>query len=85
MQGERVEHRVGDVVIRIHRAACMGHGDCVVMAPGVFAIGEDGIATIRPDAGDPGADRLALACGVCPEAALEALGPDGLPMRPPRR
>ena len=85
MDGERVEHRVGDVVIRVHRGACMAHGDCIGMAPGVFAIGEDGIVTVRSDAVDPGAETLALACAVCPEAALEALGPDGLPLRPGRR
>lgn len=84
MDGERNEHRVGDVVIRIHRRACMGHGDCMAVAPGVFAFGEDGIATVRADAADPGTERLALACAVCPEAALEAIGPDGLPVRPSR-
>lgn len=85
MPGDRVEHRVGEITVRIHRSACMGHGDCVEVAPAVFAIGEDGVATVRPDAADPGAQRLALACDVCPEAALEALGPDGLPLRPPGR
>lgn len=84
MEGERVEHRVGDVVVRIHRRACMGHGDCMAVAPGVFGLGEDGIATVRADAVDPGAERLALACAVCPEAALEAIGPHGLPLRPSR-
>ena len=84
MEGERIEHRIGDVVIRIHRRACMGHGDCMAVAPGVFAFGDDGVATVRSDAEDPGRERLVLACDVCPEAALEAIGPDGLPLRPSR-
>lgn len=84
MERQRVEYRIGEVVVRIHRAACMGHADCMVVAPGVFAFGEDGVVTVRPDAIDPGRDRLALACDVCPEAALEAIGPDGMPLRPAR-
>lgn len=78
------ERRIGGVTVRIHRTACMAHGDCIGIAPEVFALGADGVATVRPDARDPGAERLVRACGVCPEAALEALGPDGMPLRPPR-
>lgn len=79
-----MERKVGGLTVVIHRSACMGHRDCIEMAPEVFALGEDGVVAVRPDARDPGADRLVRACAVCPEAALEALGPDGLPVRPAR-
>ena len=84
MDGERSEHRIGDVTVRVHRRACMGHGDCMAVAPGVFAFGGDGIVKVVEGAEDPGRERLVLACDVCPEAALEALGPDGMPLRPAR-
>ena len=84
MNGERTEHEVGGLTVRIHRGACMAHGDCIEVAPGVFTLAEDGLVTVRADAADPGRERLAVACAVCPEAALELIGPDGMPIRPSR-
>ncbi len=55
--------------IEIDREACMGSGNCVFWAPGVFELDDDGIAVVAdPDAA--GEDRVQLAADGCPTKAI---------------
>jgi ferredoxin len=55
--------------IRIDRDACMGSGNCAYWAPGVFDVGDDGIAVVI---GDPAGqeDKVELAAQHCPTSAI---------------
>jgi ferredoxin len=53
----------------IDREACMGSGNCVYWAPGVFDLDEDGIAVVIGDlAGN--AELVRVAMDNCPTAAI---------------
>jgi len=54
---------------RIDREACMGSGNCVYWAPDVFALDDDGIASIH---GDPAGhqDQVRQAAKNCPTRAI---------------
>ena len=51
--------------ITIDRESCMGSGNCAFWAPGVFDVGDDGIAVV---VGDPTGheDKVELAAEHCP-------------------
>ena len=62
--------------VEIDRGLCIGSGDCVEAAPGVFELdGEDKATVIDPD-GDPLDDVLDAARN-CPVAAIFVFGEDG--------
>ena len=62
--------------VEVDRDRCMGTGACVHAQPGVFAIGDDGTATvIGPVDGDD--DLLRDVVDECPTAALRLVR--GLP------
>jgi ferredoxin len=53
----------------VDRDACMGSGNCVFWAPGVFDLGEDGIAVVVGDA--TGRDEeVRKAAANCPTSAI---------------
>ncbi|MDA8290739.1 MAG: ferredoxin [Actinomycetota bacterium] len=53
---------------------CQGHGQCAVIAPGVFAVGDDEKAhlLLLPGTEVPGCEEPTVddAIAICPEAAL---------------
>ena len=51
--------------VQIDRDACLAHGDCAVVAPGVFVV--DDVATVVADAPD---DILVAAAQACPSVAI---------------
>ena len=59
--------QIGDAV---DRDACMGSGNCVFWAPGVFDLDDDGIAVV---VGDPrAAKRMSNGCGELPDGGHTA-------------
>lgn len=62
--------------IEVDRGLCIGSGDCVESAPGVFELdAEDKARVIDPD-GDP-ADMVMDAAQNCPVTAVLIYGEDG--------
>jgi ferredoxin len=57
------------VRVTIDPAICIGSGNCVRLAPGAIAIGEDGIAQVA-DLGAQEITRLRLAERSCPTGAI---------------
>lgn len=60
--------------VSIVESRCQGHARCAYFAPEVFAINEDGYATVIPEFAVVPAelrDKVRKACGNCPEKAIE--------------
>jgi len=67
---------VNRIRIEVDRALCIGSGDCVESAPGVFRLdAEDKAEVIDPD-GDP-LDMVMDAAGNCPVTAIFIYGEEG--------
>lgn len=49
---------------------CENHGQCVISAPDVFAISEDGTLSFDPDQVEAHADEVEDAADVCPVQAI---------------
>ena len=63
--------------IEIDREACMGSGNCIFWAPGVFDLDDDGVAIVV-DPTAAGEDRIALAVDGCPTKAITVTERRGL-------
>jgi ferredoxin len=61
--------------LRIDRELCMGSGNCSFWAPGVFDLGDDGIAFVVDPAAQPD-DKIVLAAQGCPTQAISVLRGD---------
>jgi ferredoxin len=57
------------IEVDIDRDLCMGSGNCVFEAPGVFALDDDSIATVADPAGSP-EDKVIAAARKCPTHAI---------------
>ena len=55
--------------IEIDRDACMGSGNCLFWAPGVFDLDDDAVAIVLDPTAAP-EDRIALAVEGCPTKAI---------------
>lgn len=64
------ERRFGDLVLKIDRLLCVGFGDCMDEAPGVFEFDDDGVAVFTDDPGELGREALVATCESCPVDAL---------------
>jgi ferredoxin len=64
------------IEIDVDRDLCIGSATCVRLAPGVFALDEDEIATVK-DPSAVAADTLRLAVDACPTSAITIGGPQG--------
>lgn len=63
------------MALSIDRARCQGHGRCVVVAPDLFDIDDDGYGVVlNPDPGPSVAHDVSAAVGACPEQAITARG-----------
>jgi ferredoxin len=79
-QDERV---VCGLRIRIDRLLCVGFEDCVVAAPEVFRLDDEGIAVFTEQAEEMrDRQRLTEACQVCPVDALTAIDENGNTLAP---
>ncbi|HSJ15155.1 MAG TPA: ferredoxin [Longimicrobiales bacterium] len=76
------ERAIGGLVVRIDRLLCVGFEDCVVCAPTVFRVDEEGIACFTDDAGGIDEATLIEACRVCPVDALSASDLSGRQVAP---
>lgn len=64
------ERLVGGLVVRIDRLLCVGFGDCIEAAPGLFEFDDEGIVAFREDHAEIVRERVLTACDVCPVDAL---------------
>jgi ferredoxin len=71
------EGKVGDLIVKIDRLICVGFGDCIELDGTPFEFDDEGIATLRPDAGTADESALVEACRSCPVDALTVLTPEG--------
>jgi ferredoxin len=55
--------------VTVDRELCIGSGTCVRLAPGVFTLGNDGIAMVS-DAADADPSKLMRAADSCPAGAI---------------
>lgn len=58
-----------DLEIRVDRKVCIGSGQCVHFAPGVFTQGEDAISVVVDPRGEP-EERIVQAVITCPVEAI---------------
>jgi ferredoxin len=58
-----------DLEVEIDRDVCMGSGNCVYEAPGVFDLDEDSVAFVVDLTGSP-EDRIVAAARKCPTNAI---------------
>lgn len=72
-----VEHKIGDLTIRIDRLLCVGFGDCIEVAPEAWEFDEEGIVRLRDTAALVERDRLIQSCEICPVDALSVLDVEG--------
>jgi ferredoxin len=72
-----LERKIGDITIRIDRTLCVGFGDCIEQAPGVFEFDDQGIVRFRDIIAGVDRSVLLLACDICPVDALAALDEAG--------
>jgi ferredoxin len=64
MSGERIE-------IEVDRDRCMSSAACISLAPGTFALDDDGYSTVRSPVADD-ADAIVDAVESCPVRAIRA-------------
>ena len=57
--------------VRADLDRCIGSGNCELLAPGVFEVGEDGVVRVlRPQPERAGEDAVRDAVAQCPTGAL---------------
>ena len=54
--------------ISIDQSLCNGYGVCEALAPDVFELGDDGLATLRTSLSDD--EAVSEACDSCPMGAI---------------
>jgi ferredoxin len=63
------------MIARIDAATCRGHGQCELIAPDVFELGDDDRGHVIADLVPPGSEEAARdAVLMCPEGAVEVTG-----------
>lgn len=55
--------------IEVDREVCMGSGNCVFWAPGVFELDDEGISTVKDPDGET-EEKILLAGQGCPTKAI---------------
>jgi ferredoxin len=73
---------VAGVTVRIDRLLCVGFGDCIDVAPGIFEFDDEGIARFREPAAEADRQLVLDACRSCPVDALTAMNSDGTVLAP---
>jgi ferredoxin len=76
------ERIISGLRIHIDRDLCVGFGDCIEAAPGVFEFDDEDIAVFVSQAGSIGREKLIEACASCPVDALTAFDEKGEQLAP---
>ena len=72
------QRQINDLTINIDRDTCIGSGNCTKVAPEVFDLDDEQIASFRDEAtGEIDRERLLESVRVCPVYALAALNQAG--------
>jgi ferredoxin len=59
------------IEIKLDRRTCQGYGNCVLVAPGLFELDEDGLAVVRQThVGDDQLDAVQKAAYDCPTSSI---------------
>lgn len=74
--------QIAGLTLRIDRLLCVGFETCIDVAPALFALDAEGIATFHADAESVMAETILEACRVCPVDALEVMDADGRQLVP---
>jgi ferredoxin len=75
---DTTQRRINDLTIKIDRDTCIGSGNCTKVAPEVFDLDDELIATFRDDqTGEIDREKLLEAVRVCPVYALYAINQQG--------
>ena len=77
-----VERTISGLTIRIDRTLCISTGNCMKVAPDVFAFNGENICAFKADPADIERDRLIDACDVCPVDALIVMDETGTQLVP---
>jgi ferredoxin len=64
------QRRIGELTVRIDRMICIASGNCMKIAPELFALDEERIVDFRDAAPPADPERVLEACRVCPVDAL---------------
>jgi ferredoxin len=56
--------------VHVDRTLCENHGQCVIAAPDVFSMDDDGILVFDPSHVDEHSDEVEDAADVCPAQAI---------------
>ncbi len=73
--------KVATLRIAVDRGACVGSGDCIKLAPGVFSLDEEGMSVVV-DASAADRQTLLLAAERCPSQAIKLWELDGTQVYP---
>ncbi|HIF08211.1 MAG TPA: ferredoxin [Gemmatimonadetes bacterium] len=76
------ERMIEGLRIHIDRDLCVGFGDCVDEAPGVFEMDPEDIAVFVNEVGSITREGLIEACASCPVDALTAVDEKGAQLAP---
>jgi ferredoxin len=70
-------HEFDTLTVEIDEALCIGSGNCVNMAPGVFRLNEENIVEFVDDPEATDDEEVIEACNLCPVDALIVHNADG--------
>lgn len=74
--------RIGDLTVSIDRPACIGSGNCVKVAPALFRLDDESIASFADTAADTPRELVLEACRICPVEAFRVADKDGAELVP---
>ncbi len=77
-----VERKIGELTVEIDRRTCIGSCNCVKVAPELFALDDEGVASFAAGADRARRETLIEAISVCPVEALRAKDPAGRQVAP---
>jgi ferredoxin len=70
------ERKIGKLTVRIERENCIGSRNCMHVAPDLFELDDEGVASFRANA-TADRDTVIEACQACPVEALHVLDENG--------
>lgn len=70
-------HDFDTLTVEIDEALCIGSGNCVNMAPGVFQLNEENVVEFVDDPEATDDEEVIEACNLCPVDALIVRSADG--------
>jgi len=74
---DSVVRKIGDLTVTIDRSLCIGSGNCVKVAPEMFVLDDEGVASFTPSFVGPSRDHVIDTCQVCPVEALIVIEASG--------